>query len=216
MTSAQQVQRVLGRQRPGRDDASDQVGSARRIGVPRCRPVLRPSSRRNSSSISRHTGCTRQRAESENDHDEVEQEVEREQADPPRPCGRRAVGRGRWLDPAADHVELPAASAVVLELPADRELSALAGSNGAGESGSRPRHEVVENACTRGRRGLLRGWASGLRLPNNHRRLRERSLVRAGADPPILVTGLPRPHPARERPRRPRVDVSRAPTASAR
>ena len=34
------------------------------------------------------------------------------------------------------------------------------------------------------RRGLLRGWVSSQRLPNNHRRLRQRSLVRADQDPP--------------------------------
>ena len=62
-----------------------------------------------------------------------------------------------------------------------------------------------ENAHTRARRGLLRGWVSGPRPPNNHRRLRGRREVCAEQGPPIVVT-VAAPDPIR----------SRSPTASPR
>src|SRR3954466_9383503 len=47
---------------------------------------------------------------------------------------------------------------------------------------------ALENANTLARRGLLRGWASEPRPPNDHRRLRGLPLVCAGQRLPVLVT----------------------------
>src|SRR5215831_1451327 len=79
-----------------------------------------------------------------------------------------------------------------------------------------PRYRARPSRARRGgggervhaRRGLLRGWVSWLLVPNHHRRLRGRSLVRAEHHRPILVTLAPRPHPLAGAPAS--VDVARS------
>src|SRR5690348_3306525 len=95
------------------------AASARRFGAPFSSASEGAPSMENHSPFSRHIGCITARPESENHDAEARQEVERDQANHPRPRRRgpdRCPGR---LDPAADHVELPAAVAVVVELPED-------------------------------------------------------------------------------------------------
>ncbi len=59
-------------------------------------------------------------------------------------------------------------------------------------------------------RGLLRGWASWQRPPNNHRRMRERRKVCAGKTCQSKSRSLPRPHPLADAHGAPRVDIARS------